>query len=145
MITRRRFILGTGTAAALGAALRVRATAQTRAMAPTADRDGGAVLNIAQARAGSGRGVNGPVAPVNAADVPLLWRLGAHEILDARRLDERLARWPEARVHAVVDSANHLLLTDALRQRGGVILNQRWSTAEKRWTLVARAGRSTAR
>lgn len=140
MITRRRFIVGAGTAGALGVALRVPAggRASAPASAPgAAAAGGGVVLEIVQAGAG--------VAPARAGDVPLLWRLGACEILDPRRLDERLARWPAARIRAVVDGGNHLLLVDALRHHGGAILKERWSPAEQRWTLIARTGRTSAR
>ena len=138
MITRRKFIVGAGTAGALGVALRVPATTRASASGPgAAAAGGGVVLKIVQAGAGA--------APAGAADAPLLWRLGAREILDPRRLDERLARWPEARIHAVVDGGNHLLLVDALRQHGGAIMKERWSPAEQRWTLIARAGRAAAR
>jgi hypothetical protein len=138
MITRRKFIVGAGTVGALGVTLRVPAGARASSATPGAAAPGGGVaLKIVQAAPGA--------APASAVDGPLLWRLGAYEILDPRRVYERLARWPEARIHAVVDGGNHLLLVDSLRLHGGAILRERWSAAEQRWTLVARAGRAPGR
>lgn len=139
MITRRRFIVGAGTVGTLGVTLRVPAAARAGLPAPAAAAAGsGAVLKIVQAGASSAGG--GTTASTSAIGAPLLWRLGACEILDPRRLDERLAQWPAARIHAVVDGGNHLLLVDALRAHGGATLSERWSASEQRWTLVARAG-----
>jgi hypothetical protein len=137
MITRRRFMAAAGSVGALGVALRaragVRAAGTESAAVPAVTAPGrGGVLRIVQATPGA--------APPSAVAAPLLWRLGAFEILDPRRLDERLARFPEARIHAVVDGGNHLLLVDALRAHGGATLSERWSASEQRWTLVARAG-----
>jgi hypothetical protein len=144
MITRRRFIVGAGTVGTLGVTLRVPAAARAGLPAPAAAAAGsGAVLKIVQAGASSAGG--GTTASTSAIGAPLLWRLGACEILDPRRLDERLAQWPAARIHAVVDGGNHLLLVDALRQHGGAILKEHWSPAEQRWTLIARTGRPPAR
>jgi hypothetical protein len=144
MITRRKFIVGAGTVGALGVALRVPAGAGASAPGLGAAAAGsGVVLKIVQATAAS-RGA-AAAAPTSAVDAPLLWRLGAYEILDPRRLDERLARRPATRIHAVVDGGNHLLLVDALRQHDGAILKERWSPAEQRWTLIARTGRTSAR
>jgi hypothetical protein len=122
-------------AGAFGCALHAPAAVRELNAAPGAAAPGrGVVLRIVQ----DGNGPGGGAAAASAVDAPLLWRLGACEILDPRRLDQRLARWPDARIHALVDSANHLLLVDALRQHRGAILRERWSAAEQRWTLVAR-------
>ena len=142
MITRRRFIVGAGTVGTLGVTLRVPAAARASLPAPAAGS--GVVLKIVQAGAASSAG-GGTTASTSAIGASLLWRLGAYEILDPRRLDERLAQWPAARIHAVVDGGNHLLLVDALRQHGGAILKEHWSPTEQRWTLIARTGRPPAR
>ena len=145
MITRRRFIVGAGTVGTLGVTLRVPTAARASLPAPAATAAGsGVVLKIVQTGAASSAG-GGATASTSAIDAPLLWRLGAYEILDPRRLDERLAQWPAARIHAVVDGGNHLLLVDALRQHGGAILKEHWSPIEQRWTLIARTGRPPAR
>lgn len=138
MITRRRFMVAAGSIGALGVALRGRAGVRGAATGRETGATGGApartvVLRIVQAAPGA--------APASGVAAPLLWRLGAYEILDPRRLEERLARFPEARIHAVVDGGNHLLLVDALRAHGSATLSERWSVSEKRWTLQARAGR----
>ena len=127
MITRRRFIVGAGTAGALGVALRVPATARARPGRRRAPRLPAVASCCRSCRRAPAARAAEPLRPPAPSTQQLLWRLGAYEILDPRRLDERLARWPAARIHAVVDGGNHLLLVDALRQHGGAILKQRWS------------------
>jgi hypothetical protein len=135
MITRRRFLAGAGSVGALGVALRARgaAAAAGDTIPRAAAASAGVVLKIVQATAAT--------PPASGVDAPLLWRLGPWEFLDPRELQARLAHWPGARIHAVVGGANHLLLLDALRRHGGTVQRQRWSPAEQRWTVSARAGR----
>ncbi|MFO1400871.1 MAG: hypothetical protein U1F06_02750 [Steroidobacteraceae bacterium] len=133
MITRRRFLAAAGGTGALGllppGARAAGAAGADRARPPAVAP---AVLRIVQGPPGT------PQAGPDGDG--LLWRLGAHEWLDPRRLHARLARWPGARIEATVDGGNHLLLVDALRAHGGVVARDRWSPATQRWTVVARIG-----
>jgi hypothetical protein len=132
MITRRQFLLAAGSAGALGMA--VRGAARRRGApawraARTADAGG---LRILQGPPGT--------PPGGADEATLLWRLGADEWLDPRRLHACLLRRPGVRIHAVLGGGNRLLLVDALRQHGGTLLRERWSPVGQRWTVTARAG-----
>jgi len=140
MISRRRLLAGASAAGLVGAAARLPAAALAGAVPRAAARPAGRdlVLRIVQDPPG-GRAMSPPVAPgATGGDAPHLWRLGAREFVDPRALEARLARCAARRIHATVDSANHLLLLDALRARGGTILRQRWSAGTACWTLEAR-------
>jgi hypothetical protein len=138
VITRRDFLAAAASAGVLGTALRGAQAAGDRAA-------GGADSGTAAAPLASGddrvlRIVQGPpgTPPAGAGADPLHWRLGAHEWLDPRRLQERLARWPGVHIEALVDGGNHLLLVDALRTQGGTLLRERFTPATQRWTVMAR-------
>lgn len=135
MITRRRFLLAAGSAGALGASLRglraARATGNAAAGREAATAAGAHLLRIVQGPPGT--------PPAGPDDGSLLWRLGAHEWLDPRRLHARLARCPGLRIEALVDGGNHVLLVDALRAQGGTLLHERFAPAAQRWTVTARA------
>ncbi|MCC7461301.1 MAG: hypothetical protein IT480_02430 [Gammaproteobacteria bacterium] len=137
MITRRRFVVAAGCAGAVAASLRL-GPAHARRAAPNAAAAGAAVPAAAPAVL---RIVQGPpgTPPAAPEDGSLLWRLGAHEWLDLRRLHARLARWPGVRIEALVDGSNHLLLVDALRSGGGRLLRERFEPATQRWSVLARA------
>lgn len=136
MITRRRFVVAAGSAGVVAAALRNLRTTRAAAGVATAGASAPAaapvVLRIVQGPPGT--------PPAGAGADPLQWRLGAHEWLDPRCLQDRLARWPGVHIEAVVDGGNHLLLVDALRAQGGTLLRERFAPAVQRWTVEARAG-----
>lgn len=135
MISRRRFLVGSGTAGALGMGLHRLGSARAGGPdsgARAAGRDPERVLGIVQGAPGT--------PPAGPGGDPLVWRLGGHEWLDPRRLDERLAGCPAARIEASVDDGNHLLLVDAVRARGGVLLRAERVPDTQRWSVVARVG-----
>ena len=140
MITRRRFIVAAGGVGVVAASLRrlraARASGDTTVAGAAAAAAAPAVLRIVQGPRGT--------PPAARDDASLLWKLGACEWLDPRRLQARLARWPGARIEALVDGGNHLLLVDALRSGGGRLLRERFDPVAQRWSVLARAGRPAA-
>jgi hypothetical protein len=131
MITRRRVLAGAGGAGALTLLPSGALPAGTAGRPRGACVGDVAVLRIVQGPPGT--------PPAGPGDAPLLWRLGAHEWLDQRRLCERLSGCPAARIEALVDDGNRLLLVDALRTRGGVLLREHYAPDTQRWNVVARA------
>jgi hypothetical protein len=116
MITRRRFIVGAGTAGALGVALPPRGRARRARAAPGRAAGGGVVLRSRTPASSRAR----PAMPAVAA--------GACEILDPRGLDER-PRVGRQRAYGVVDGGNHPPLTTP-RHHGGTI-EERWSPPKR--------------